>query len=311
LSGNSIRQPQPQEVRRDHPDIHHSRGCPVATTRHPLFSAEDLLGDALVIAATTKAGEVSGDQPVVRCPFVDIDRDDIDFVPEGDEIDTTEVDSREAIIATGALAVITVVSVDQHGQPGVSTLLSNELRRAMTEKADAALLSQPAPSGNAITPPPGLLNQDHETGGTVDDDLDAVVDGIAAVEADGGQVDLIIASPQSWAAVSKLKQAEDSNMSLLGPAGVAAERVLLSVPVLVNAAMPSNGLLLLEKRSVLSAYSALELANSEHSQFRRRSIETRLWWRIGAVIARPERVIALTVAGAPAPAKAAKTPAKG
>jgi hypothetical protein len=44
---------------------------------------------------------------------------------------------------------------------------------------------------------------------------------------------------------------------------VAAARVLLSVPVIVNAAMPSNGLLL-EKRSVLSAYSVLELANPLH-----------------------------------------------
>jgi HK97 family phage major capsid protein len=210
------------------------------------FPPEDLLRDALIISATTKVGVVSGDAPVVKCPFIDVD--DVEFVPEGAEIHTAPIDSREAIIATGALAVITVVSVDQYRQDGVSNLLSNELHRAMTEKADAALLSQPAPTGGAVTPPAGLLNQDHETGGTVADDLDAVVDGIAAVEADGGKVDLIIASPQSWAAVSKLKTAEDSNESLLGPAGVAAERVLLSVPVTVNAAMPADALLLLEKR---------------------------------------------------------------
>jgi hypothetical protein len=46
---------------------------------------------------------------------------------------------------------------------------------------------------------------------------------------------------------------------------------------------------------VLSAYGRSELANSEHSNFRRRAIETRLWWRIGAMIARPERVVELTV----------------
>ena len=68
--------------------------------------------------------------------------DDVDFVPEGSEIHTAPIDSREAIIATGALAVITVVSVDQYGQAGVSNLLSTELRRAMTEKADHASLSQ-------------------------------------------------------------------------------------------------------------------------------------------------------------------------
>jgi hypothetical protein len=78
----------------------------------------------------------------------------VDFIPEGDEIPAgaaplatrppAPIDSREAVIATGALAVITVVSVDQYGQAGISTLLSNELRRAMTQKADAALLSQAA-----------------------------------------------------------------------------------------------------------------------------------------------------------------------
>jgi len=106
----------------------------------------------------------------------------------------------EAVSATGALAVITVVSVDQYRQDDVGNLLSTELRRAMTGKADAALLSQPAPTGGAVTPPAGLLNQGHTTGGVVEDDLDAVVDGITAVQADGGKVDSIFASPQSWAA---------------------------------------------------------------------------------------------------------------
>jgi len=248
-----------------------------------------------MITATTKVADISGDAPVVKVPFIDVD--DVDFVPEGDEIPTSPIDSREAIIATGALAVITVTSVDQFRQAGVSNLLSNELRRAMTQKADAALLGQEEPTAPAITPPAGLLNQPHTMGGAVEDNLDAVVDGIASVEEDGGKVDQIIASPASWATVSKLKQAADSNMSLLGPASVAAQRVLLSVPVTVNSAMPSNGLLLIEKRSVLSAYSTLELANSEHAHFRRRSIETRLWWRIGATIVRPNRVVELTVEG--------------
>jgi hypothetical protein len=105
----------------------------------------------------------------------------------------------------------------------VTALLTDELKRAVTVKADAALLSQPAPAAPKLTPPPGLLNHDHTTGGTVDGDLDAVVDGITAVEADGGNVDTILASPASWGAVSKLKTAEDSNESLLGPAGVAAQ----------------------------------------------------------------------------------------
>lgn len=74
--------------------------------------------------------------------------------------------------------------------------------------------------------------------------------------------------------------------------------------------MPDDGLLLIERRSVLSAYGVLELANSEHASFRLRSITTRLWWRIGGVIARPASVVELKVASIE-PAKAAghKAPA--
>jgi HK97 family phage major capsid protein len=122
---------------------------------------------------------------------------------------------------------------------------------------------------------------------------------------------LIVASPAGWSAVSKLKTGEDSNQSLLGPPGVAAERVLLSVPVRVCASMPADKLLVIDKKAILSAYGTLELALSEHASFRRRSIETRLWRRIGATIAHEERVVELSVPGA-APAKASptKTPAK-
>jgi hypothetical protein len=110
---------------------------------------------------------------------------------------------RPAVIATGALAVITAVPVDQYGQAGVSDLLSNELRRAITEKADAALRCQPAPSSTAITPPAGLLNQDHETGGTVEDDLDAVprparVRGIPDADSTPAQDRCSVRSPQRW-----------------------------------------------------------------------------------------------------------------
>lgn len=229
----------------------------------------------------------------MRCPYIEVDEPG--YVPEGDEIPFTAIDSREAIIATGALATLTVVSVDQYQQTGVSALLTSELKRSMVLKSDYALLSQAAPAGKKITPPPGLLVQEHTEGGTIDDNLDALSDAIAAIEAEGGTADLIIASPMGWSTVSKIKTADDSNVSLLGPPGVAAQRVLLSVPVRVCAAVPDDTLLLIDKKAVLSAYSPLEVATSEHASFRRRAIETRLWWRAGAVISHPARVIELTI----------------
>jgi len=70
--------------------------------------------------------------------------------------------------------------------------------------------------------------------------------------------------------------------------------------VAVAATVPDDLLLVLDRRAVLSAYGPLQLAVSEHAAFRRDALVTRLTWRIGAVIAHPERVVELTV-GEPTP----------
>jgi HK97 family phage major capsid protein len=254
----------------------------------------DLIPEALIIAATTKVADIEGDEPLVKAPFILLP-DEPAFVPEGEEIEEADIDSREVEIGTGKIAILTVVSREQYRQTGVANLLSEELKRAVTVKADAAFLNQPAPTGGRHTPPPGLLVQDHTTGGAINDNLDAVSDAIALIESHSGTADLIIASPQSWAAVSKLKTAEDSNQSLLGPPGVAAARQLLSIPVTVSASVADDTLIVVDKRAVLSAYGALTVAVSEHAAFRLDSIVTRLTWRIGAAITYPERVVELTV----------------
>jgi|SRR5271166_1454668 len=72
------------------------------------FPPEDLIPDALIISATTKVGVVSGDQPVVRCPFIDVD--DVELVPEGDEIPAAPIDSRAARTQTGAAVGVQAVA---------------------------------------------------------------------------------------------------------------------------------------------------------------------------------------------------------
>src|SRR5262249_19566451 len=116
--------------------------------------------------------------------------------------------------------------------------------------------------------------------------------------------------PLSWAAVSKLKTGEDSNQSLLGPPAVAATRQLLSIPVSVSASVDDDVMIVLDKRAVLSAYGAVNLALSEHAAFRRDSIVTRVTWRIGAAITHPERVVELSVPGAVASGTPVKKAAK-
>lgn len=113
------------------------------------------------------------------------------------------------------------------------------------------------------------------------------------------------AQQQHQPAVSKFKTAEDSNESLLGPAAIAAQRQLLSVPVRVSANVPDDLLLVIDRRAVLSAYGALMVAVSEHAEFKRDALVTRITWRLGATIAHPERVVELRVAGVGGATKAA------
>jgi HK97 family phage major capsid protein len=218
----------PQAVESLRPNIH-------------VFPPADLIPDALIIRGTTKVAQIEGDEPVVRAPFIMVG--EAGFVPEGDEIPDAGVDSREAIIATGKVSLLVEVSREQYRQDGVTALLTDELKRALTVKADIALLTQEAPSAPAITPPAGLLVQDHTEGAEINDNLDALSDAVALIESQSGTADLIITSPASWSSVSKLKTASDSNESLLGPPAVAARRQLLSIPVAVAATVPDDLLL--------------------------------------------------------------------
>ena len=72
------------------------------------------------------------------------------------------------------------------------------------------------------------------------DDLDAVIDAVAAIEDASGQATHIVGSPQSWADLSKFKQADNSNVSLAGAGTTARSRTLVSVPVLVSNSVPDG-----------------------------------------------------------------------
>ena len=56
--------------------------------------------------------------PVAKAPFLDV-VGEAGFVPEGDEIPANELDSFEAIIAKGKIAILTKISREQYKQTGV------------------------------------------------------------------------------------------------------------------------------------------------------------------------------------------------
>lgn len=261
----------------------------VTTPTSPKAFALDVLGlapeqtipQSVLILATTKAGTVEGDEPFVRVPAVNLD-DSTGFVPEGNDIDEAEPDLSELLIGTGKIAVLVRTSREQLAQPAALDVISAEIKRSVLAKVDWALLQQPAPVAPAVWPPAGLLA--HATAaGTVEDNLDAVIDAVAAIEAlAGGQVTNIVASPDSWASLAKLKDEDTSNRSLIGAGTESPTKTLLSIPVTVTSAMPANKILLVDRNKMLSAYGQLMFTRSDDYYFGADSVALRATLRFGA-----------------------------
>jgi HK97 family phage major capsid protein len=259
------------------------------TNESPKAWAMDVLGvapqsvipTALVLQCTVKGGEVLGDAPVVRVPRIKIL--DAGFVPEGSDIPESDPELGELLVKTGTVAELLKVSRDQLGQESAASLISHEMRRSLIFKADTAFLSQPAPIAPAEFPPGGLLSYVTDAG-PLTGDLDALIDGIAAIEAlPGGVATHILAHPSAYATLRQIKKlTAGSNEALLGAGTQPGEKSLLGVPVLTTNALPSDGLLVLDKNYIVSAYSNVDLARSDDYYFNSISVALRASFRFGA-----------------------------
>ncbi|WP_395704743.1 phage major capsid protein [Rhodococcus ruber] len=258
------------------------------------FAPTELIPEALILQTSTKAGFVEGDEPAVRCPFVNVD-DDAGFVAEGANIPEADPEHTEVVIHTGKVAVLVRTSREQHSQGNAAALVSDSVRRAIIRKANGAYLSQPAPTAPATTPPAGLLSLSPTSGGTVADDFDVVADTLMGIEAANGQATHIVASPSAWASLTKFKAATGSNSSLVGAGVEAAERRLLGVPVIVSNAMTADKILVLDNTAILSAYGNVQLAVSDQAFFASDSVAVRCTFRFGQKLIDPARVVQLTV----------------
>lgn len=260
----------------------------VITPTSPEAFALDVLGVApeqtipqsVLILATTKAGEVEGDDVFVRVPAINLDAD-TGFVPEGNDIPESDPDLSELVLATGKIAVLVRISREQLAQPAVQDVVTAEIKRSVLKKVDWALLQQPSPVAPANFPPAGLIAKATD-GGTVTDNLDAVIDVVASIEALGGSCTNIIAAPDAWASLAKLKDEDTSNRSLIGAGVESAQRTLLSIPVNVTSAMPEGKFLAVDKTKTLSAYGQIQVSRSEHAYFSSDSLALRATLRFGA-----------------------------
>ncbi len=258
------------------------------------LAPESVIPESVLIEATTKVGQVEGDQVYVRVPAINLDAD-TGFVPEGNDIPEADPDLSELILATGKVAALVKLSREQLSQPNISAVITQEVNRAMQGKVNWAALQQPAPVSPAVYPPAGLMAYAVD-GGTIADDLDSVIDAVASIEALGGSATNIIAAPDAWAAIAKLKDETTSNRSLIGAGTESAQRSLLSIPVRVTSAMPTKKILILDKTKTLSAYGALNVAVSDQVYFGSDNIGIRATLRFGVGFSKAGAGVKLSIA---------------
>jgi HK97 family phage major capsid protein len=250
--------------------------------------------DALILATSTVSGNIEGDEPACRCQYVD--DASAGFVAEGATISESNPNLAEVLVYTGKIAQLIRLSREQFSQPNASQLLSVSVARAVTRAANIAYLAQPNPVGPAVTPPGGLLNvAGIVDGGAIADNLDGLVDLIAELEANFAVPSHIILSPTAWASLRKLKAGTELSSSLLGAGTTDAVPMLLSLPVLVDPAVPADTGMVIDKTSVVSAVGKVMVAVSDQVYFAADSVGLRCTWRFGQNVVRPNRIGKFTV----------------
>ncbi|MFE5342338.1 phage major capsid protein [Isoptericola sp. NPDC056578] len=253
--------------------------------------AAEAIPDALVLKASTVAGQVEGDSPMVRVLWVD--GAEAQSVPEGEEIPEGEPELAETLVVTHRVSVLVPVSLELARQTGRAQLLADSLRRAVIRQADHAFINRPEG-----TPPAGIIHGIPQVADPVVANLDPLADAVAGIEAAEGIPSIILAAPGAWADLRKVKTGADSAESLLGAGTDDAAPRLLGIPVLRTPAVPSGKLLVLDKRAIVSAVGDVEVATSEHVYFKRNALAQRVTFRFGQALMHPERTALVTVGAA-------------
>ena len=138
----------------------------------------------------------------------------------------------------------------------------------------------------------GLVNVANVVeGDDVSQSLDALVDLIAVLQDNLATPSHILVDPLGWAELRKLKTSSAFNSSLLGAGTADATPMLLSLPVIVDPALPDYSGVVVDQRAVVSAVGQVKVATTEHQYFSSDSILLRATWRFGRqVVVRPNRL---------------------
>lgn len=259
-----------------------------------VFDAGDVLPDALILTDTLTVGAIEGDQPVIEVAYI-VD-DDAQFVAEGEEIPEGDPALSAVAIRTRKIAQLVRLTNEQYKQNNTPAELARSVSRALTRKADQALLAQAAPTAPAVAPVAGILNTTGLSVEVVEDgNLDALIDLEAKVRAAGAQPTSWVLAPATWAEIRKFKTAAASNQNLLGAGTENAQPLLLGIPVKVNPAIPSGSGVLLDSSAILSAAGPVTVTTDPSAYFAHDSIGIRATWRTGHVLPRPDRIGKFTI----------------
>ncbi len=203
------------------------------------------------------------------------------------------------LVATGKVSQLVRLSREQWLQEGTAIQLAQSIARAVTRRADLAFVQQAAPTPPALGPSTGLLNVTNVVdGGEVNSSLDTLVDMIATLQTNLSNPTHILLSPTAWAEFRKLKVVgAETNSSLIGAGTNDAQQLLLSLPVLVNVAVPAYTDMVLDPSAVVSAYGTVYVATIDHQFFTSDSIAVRCTFRLGQNVVRPNRIAKFAIGG--------------
>lgn len=262
-----------------------------------VFVYTEAVPDALIAnpLVATVAGEIEGDAPRVRVPYIKTDPT-AGFVKEGADITDGGGELDEVLISTGKIATVVKQSNESASFETASQLIAAGVSRSIVTSADNAFLNNAkSEDTDAQDGPVGILNTEGipATQTTGEGIVDAVADAKAAIGGNGGIPTAIVVNYAVEAILRKLKTTDGRGL-LIDPVE-SGELSIHGLPVIVNRAMPDNTLLIVSAGEIVAAVGTVNLAVSTDAMFTSDSLIRRATWRIGAKVIHANRLAKLTI----------------
>lgn len=262
-----------------------------------VFVYTEAVPDALIAnpLVATVAGEIEGDAPRVRVPYIKTDPT-AGFVKEGADITDGGGELDEVLISTGKIATVVKQSNESASFETASQLIASGVSRSIVTSADNAFLNNAkSEDTDAQDGPVGILNTEGipATQTTGEGIVDAVADAKAAIGGNGGIPTAIVVNYAVEAILRKLKTTDGRGL-LIDPVE-SGELSIHGLPVIVNRAMPDNTLLVVSAGEIVAAVGTVNLAVSTDAMFTSDSLIRRATWRIGAKVIHANRLAKLTI----------------